>query len=110
MLIAFSFLALISADLWSIVLLWTILDLLELSFHRLILNDVNDKIYFRKFIIKSLGSILLIWNIASLSSSGFNPLVNGIVSSSPNTSIFIASLIHSGIFPLRYESKKSSED
>lgn len=108
-LIAFSFLALISADLWSIVLFWTILDLLELSFHRLILNDANDKIYFRRYIIKSLGSILLIWNIASLSSSGLNPLINGIVSSSPNTSIFLAAFIHSGIFPLDSESKKSVE-
>ena len=109
LLIAFSFLALISADLWSVVLLWTALDLLELSFHRLIINDANEKIYFRKFIIKSLGSILLIWNISSLSRSGFNPLISGIVSSSPSTSIFIASLLHSGIFPLNIESKRNAE-
>ena len=109
MLIAFSFLALITADLWSVVLLWTALDLLELTFHRLIIKDTNEKIYFRKFIIKSLGSILLIWNIASLSRSGFNPLINGIVSSSPNTSIILAALMHSGIFPFDTELKSSAE-
>ena len=109
LLIALSFLALISADLWSVVLLWTAIDLLELSFHRMILKDANEKIYFRKFIIKSIGSILLIWNIASLSRSGFNPLINGIVSSIPNTSIFWAALIHSGIFPIDPESLRSIE-
>ncbi len=110
LLIAFSFLALISADLWSVVLLWTALDLLELSFHRLVLNDANEKVYFRKFIVKSIGSIILIWNIAFLSKSGFNPLINGIVSSSPNTSIFLASLMHSGILPLNVKSRTLSEE
>ena len=52
LLIALSFLALISADLWSVILLWTAIDLLELVFHRMIIKDANEKIYFRKFIIK----------------------------------------------------------
>jgi len=106
-LIAFSFMALISADLWSIVLLWTAIDLLELGFHIIFLKDANEKIYFRKFIVKSIGSILLVWNIASLSRSGFNPLINGIVSSVPNTSIFLAALLHSGILPVDSESNRS---
>jgi hypothetical protein len=110
LLVAFSFLALISADLWSVVLLWTILDLLELAFHYFILKEVNGKNFYRKFIFKSLGSILLIWNIAFLSKSGFNPLVNGIISSTPTTSIFIAALMHSGIFPLNRESKRIAEE
>ena len=105
LLIAFSFLALISADLWAIVLLWTALDLLDLSFHRLVIKKDVGKTYYRKFIIKSLGSILLIWNIAYLSKSGFNPLLNGIVSSTSTTSIFLAALLHSGIFPLNAETK-----
>jgi len=108
LLIAFSFLALISADLWSILLLWTAIDLLELGFHIMVLKDASEKIYFRRFIIKSIGSMVLIWNIASLSRSGFNPLINGIVSSIPNTSIFLAVLLHSGIFPFESESKNSS--
>lgn len=110
LLIAFSFLALISADLWSVVLLWTALDLLELAFYRLIIKEDDGKTYFRKTIIKSLGSILLIWNIAFLSRSGLNPLLNGIVASSSTTSIFLAALMHSGIFPFNIESKKLPEE
>jgi hypothetical protein len=110
LLLAFSFLALISADLWSVVLLWTVLDLLELAYHHFILKEVNERFYFRKFIIKSLGSILLIWNIAFLSRSGFNSLLNGIVASTPTTSIFLAALMHSGMFPLNIESKKPTEE
>jgi hypothetical protein len=110
LLAAFSFLALISADLWSVVLLWTVLDLLELAFHYIILKEVNGKNFYRKFIIKSFGTILLIWNIAFLSKSGFNPLLSGIIASTPTTSIFFAALMHSGIFPLNRESKRSAEE
>ncbi len=114
LLTTFSFLALISANLWSLVLLWTVIDLLELGFHSVILKDTNEKIYFRKYIVRSIGSILLIWNIALISKSGSAPLINGIVASTPNTSIFLAALIHSGIFPFdpelnRSKSEKSSD-
>ena len=110
LLIAFSYLAFISADFWSVVLLWTILDLIELGFYRIIIGTVEGKNYFRKYIIKSLGSILLIWNIASMSSSGFNPLINGIVSLNTTSTIFLAAILHSGIFPLITEFKLPEDD
>ena len=47
----------------------------------------------------------MIWNIASLARSGFNPLINGIVSTISNTTLFLAALIHSGIFPFDFESR-----
>lgn len=108
-LIAFSFLALLSADLWSVVLAWTVLDLLELAYNRLILKDIGGNYFFRKFIIKFLGSMVLIWNIAALSKSGINPLLSGIVSSSSSASIFLAAFMHSGILPFKNEITATSE-
>ena len=107
---AFSFLAVISADLWSVVLLWTAMDLLEFAFHKIILKDVGEKTYFRKLVVKFLGIMLLIWNIAFLSRSGFNPLLSGIVSTTNATSIFLAALMHSGIFPINEEIRNPSEE
>lgn len=104
---AFSFLAILSADLWSVVLLWTALDLIELTFH--LTNRRVGKTYFRKLIFKFLGSMVLIWNIAALIKSGFNPLLNGLVAA-PNTSLFLAALLHSGIFPLNTESENLFSD
>jgi hypothetical protein len=110
MLTAFSFLAVISADLWTVVLLWTALDLLEFAFHKIILKDVGEKTYFRKLVVRFLGIMLLIWNIAFLSRSGFNSLLSGIVSSTTVTTIFLAALMHSGIFPLNEEINNQSEE
>ncbi|MDP2965569.1 MAG: hypothetical protein Q8N39_05955 [Pelolinea sp.] len=106
---AFSFLAVLSADLWSVVLLWTALDLLDLVYHRTIRKEIGGITYFRKIIFKFLGSMLLIWNIAVLSKSGVNPLLEGLVASTSNTPLFLAALLHSGIFPLNAESESSIE-
>ena len=108
-LIALSFLAVLSADLWLVVLFWTALDLLDLVYHRTIRKEIGDIKYFRKIIFKFLGSMLLIWNIAVLSRIGVNPLLDGLVASTPNTSLFLAALLHSGIFPLNAESENSIE-
>lgn len=108
-LIALSFLAVLSADLWSVVLFWTALDLLDLVFHRIISKEIGGNTYFQKITFKFLGSMLLIWNIAALSGSGFNPLIDGLVASTSNTSLFLAAFLHSGIFPLKTEPGKNSE-
>jgi hypothetical protein len=106
---AFSFLAVLSADLWSLLLLWTALDLIDLVFHHKIKNDKADIKNFQKTIFKFLGSMVLIWNIANLSMSGFNPLRDGLVASTANTSLFLAALLHSGIFPLSKESENRND-
>ncbi len=107
---AFAFLAIMSADLWSLVLIWTALDLLNLVFDKMITKSAGSQISYNKLIFKFLGSILLIWNVALLNTTGFNPLLSGVLASAGGYSLFFAALLHSGIFPLTLESNDSSEN
>jgi hypothetical protein len=107
---AFSFLAILSADLWSLILLWTALDLLDFIFQRYIRKKNLEISYFRRLIFKIFGIMLLIWNISILSKTGTSLLLVDLKSSFPNFSLFLSAFLHSGIFPLDSESEKNSDE
>lgn len=98
----FSFMAVVAGDLWTVVLIWTLLDILDIVYHQIYNKEGIS--YFRKARIKFLGSILLIWNISVLSRTEINPLLNGFVSITDST-LFLSALLHSGIFPFESDSK-----
>lgn len=101
--IGISFLAVNAADLWALVILWTIFDILEIFYH-LIVVPAPDLIHLqRSLIFRFLGSLLLIYNSSLLYRSGINPLV-GNISDEQSVLFILAAILHSGILPFNISS------
>ena len=103
----FSFLAVLAGDLWTVVLIWTLLDILDIAYHHI--HNKERISYFKKARIKFLASMLLIWNISVLSNNVVNPILNGVVTIS-NSTLFLSALLHSGVFPFEKETKLYSKN
>lgn len=98
--ISIGFLAVLTADLWSVVIFWTALDLLEVFYQLVVFNEQEQGQFQRSLIIRFLGSLLLVFATASLSSSSINPSLGGL-SGSGGALVFVAAFLHSGILPLK---------
>ncbi len=98
--LSIAFLASLAADLWSVVILWTALDLLEVFLQLVVFNETNHTYFQRSLIVRFFGSLMLIFVTASHSTSSINPMLSGL-SDSGSILIFLAALLHSGILPLR---------
>jgi hypothetical protein len=107
---AFSFLAILSADLWSLIIFWTALDLLDFISQKYILKKVLGTSYFRRLVFKIIGIMLLVWNISMISKTGTSLALADITNFVPNFSLFLSALLHSGIFPINIDSEKRSEE
>lgn len=98
--LSIAFLSSLAADLWSVVILWTALDLLEVFLQLVIFNETNHTHLQRSLIVRFFGSLMLIFVTASHSTSSINPMLSGL-SESGSILIFLAAILHSGILPLR---------
>lgn len=94
----FSWLVALAADLWSIIILWTALDLLEILFIRRNLETGKKGHIFYTVIFKFIGSLFLVLNTSLISMAGINPALSNLKSISQNF-FLIAIIFHSGIFP-----------
>jgi hypothetical protein len=97
--IAISFLTVIASDLWAVVILWTVFDLIEIFYYMVIVPTSDQSGLQRSLVIRFIGSLLLIYNTALLSRSGINPLVANITGE--QSALFVlAAVLHSGVLPL----------
>jgi len=96
----FSFLAILSADLWTVILFWTALDFIDIFFKLVILKTADRKLMLRSLSIRFLGSLILIWNTSSISRLGINPTLE-VLRGIGRNDLFLAALLHSGILPFQ---------
>jgi hypothetical protein len=96
--VGISFLTVIASDLWALVILWTVFDLLEIFYHLVIVPSLETTQLKRSLVLRFFGSLFLIYNTALLSRSGINPLVENI-SGEQSTLFVLAAILHSGILP-----------
>ncbi len=97
--IALTYAILTAADLWSLVFTWTALDACLFIYWSFIRKVLDREKLFRTFIIKFAGSILLIFATAQISGKG-NSLFLANIPAASSALVFLAALLHSGIFPL----------
>jgi hypothetical protein len=97
--IALTFAILTAADLWSLVFTWTAMDACLFMYWSFFRKVPDHEKIFRTFIIKFAGSILLIFATAQISGKGESLYLANIPAAS-STLVFLAALLHSGIFPL----------
>jgi len=97
--IALTFAVLCAADLWSLIICWTAMDI-GIWFYQLFLRKKfeSDRLV-RAFMFRFSGSLLLIFATARIAGGGHSLLLKDIPASS-SALIFLAALLHSGIFPL----------
>ena len=98
--ISIAFLASLAADLWSVVIFWTALDLLEVFYQLVIFKEPDYSQLQRSLIVRFFGGLLLIFVTATLSTASINPVLVGL-SESGSVMVFIAALLHSGVFPFK---------
>ncbi|NPV40824.1 MAG: hypothetical protein HPY72_05705 [Anaerolineae bacterium] len=97
--IALTFAVLSTADLWSLIISWTAMDV-GIWFYQLFLRKKFDSSRFlRAFMFRFSGSLLLIFVTARIAGGGHSLLLKDIPASA-SALIFLAALLHSGIFPL----------
>ena len=97
--IALTFAMLSAADLWSLIISWTAMDI-GIWFYQLFLRKKFESSRFlRAFMFRFSGSLLLIFATARIAGGGQSLLLKDIPAST-SALIFLAALLHSGIFPL----------
>lgn len=99
MAIALTYAVLSAADLWSLIIAWTAMDV-GIWFYQLFLRKKfeSDRLV-RAFMVRFSGSLLLIFATARIAGGGHSLLLKDIPAST-SALIFLAALLHSGIFPL----------
>jgi hypothetical protein len=104
--IALTFAVLASADLWSLILSWTALDVCILAYELLIRKNTQHEKLLHISIAKVVGILLLMFNTALISSRGGNLLLTAIPGSS-SAFICLVAFLHSGVLPFySFESNK----
>lgn len=105
---AFSSLALLARDLWSLVMMWTALDLFDIFFKLVFIQTVDRQYLERSLMIRFAGSLLLILNTASLAMLGVNPAFDNLAGIGRNSLTF-AAFLHSGIIPVQNSDRDSQK-
>jgi len=92
-------LALSARNIWTLLIMWTALDILNFFYHFQVSKSAYTIQIFRSLIIRFVGSMILVWNIAGLQPGGINSPLD-LMSLEAGLSLFFAALLHSGILPL----------
>ena len=105
---ALGFAVLAAADLWTVVLTWTALDLVTILY-RVFIREITDfKSLYRSYFFKLSGSLLLALNAAQMAGRGQSLLLVNL--SPPNSvALLFAAILHSGVLPLA-QPKKADRD
>jgi hypothetical protein len=99
-------LALSARNSWTLLILWTALDILNFFYHYQVSKSAYSIQIFRSMMIRFVGSMVLIWNIAGMQAGGINfPL--DLIPQGAGLSMFLAALLHSGILPINVQDEKS---
>lgn len=104
---AFLLLSVLAYDLWTVIILWTALDLMDIFIKLVVIKTIDRQSLLRSVTTRFFGSLLLILNTASISRLGINPGLESLKSIDRNIFI-IAALLHSGIFPFSQSSKETT--
>ena len=98
--VALTYAVLTSANLITLILAWTVLDVLGLFFHILMRGNRDVLDVFYPFIFKLAGGLLLLLANAKIVGAGQSALLESLPVSS-STMIFFSAVLHSGILPYR---------
>lgn len=98
--VALTFAILVSANLMTVILTWTILDIFALLYHIFLREDWGTDEVFFPYVFKMAGSFLLIFTNAELIGSGQSTMLKNLPVAN-STTLFFSAILHSGIFPYR---------
>ena len=98
--IALSFAILVSADLLTVILTWSTMDICGLLYKLFLCQELNMDEVFYPYIAKLLGSLLVVYNAAKLAGSGQSTMLDSLPVAS-SASLFFAAILHSGILPFK---------
>lgn len=103
----FFILAIAADNTWSLLLAWTMLDILGFLYQLRTSLEKNKDEIFRKVIIKFIGSMLLVWNIANTARLNLDVSMDNLAGVS-RQGFFMAAFLHSGILPYTTRNQKVS--
>ena len=104
--VCLAILALSAGNSWTLLIMWTALDVLNFFYHFQVNKSAYSIQIFRSMIIRFIGSMVLVWSIAGMQAGGINSPLD-LISQGAGLSLFIAALLHSGIFPIQTQEEKS---
>lgn len=96
---ALSFMVLAAADLWTVVLTWTAMDLATILYRIFVRRITDFDSLFRSYFFKLSGSLLLALNAAQLAGRGQSLLLENL-SLTNSASLLFTAILHSGVLPL----------
>ncbi len=99
-------LAFSAGNYWTLLIMWTALDILNFFYHFQVNKSAYSIQIFRSMIIRFIGSMVLVWSIAGMQAGGINSPLD-LISPRAGLSMFIAALLHSGILPIQNQEEKS---
>ena len=98
-------LAVLAGNLWTLLIMWTALDVTAFFYYYQVSKSAYTIQIFRVMIIKSIGSIFLVWFIAQSVQGGINPSLRDLPSSA-SLALFAAAFLHSGVLPISAKREK----
>ncbi len=102
MLTAAAIMAITVSNIWTLLIMWTALDILFFFYNYYVIRSAYTIQIFRTMIIKFFGSMLLIWNIARSFRGDVNFSLD-FLSQGSGLSLFLAAFLHSGVLPLTFQ-------
>ena len=102
--------AVLASNLWTVILFWTALDILEI-YYRLVMEKKHHSPTFQSAIVfRFLGSFIFLFNTALLARLGINPSFGNLKAINPNF-FLISAFLHSGVLPIeKYSSSKDHSE
>lgn len=104
---AVSFLAVLAANLWTVIVFWSAMDMMHFLFRLAYFPEIKKNYLFRSLSIRLIGVLLLILSTSRISIIGINPMIENIPANN-NSVFFLSAILHSGFLPIQFQNSEKT--